>query len=280
MPQATARASRPGSYPSIPPTANAARPAAGPIRSWSLRPSCGRSRNRGHVVAPGIQCLCRRALQRAVKARTAYAYDLRRLGRRPASVDQLARMGQPVGRELRLAPEFHAPALRVLHSGPCPFDDQRQFIFGQNADQLPHDPARRRLGVDSLRERLELDALIFEVVEHGDEVAHTAAQPVELPHDERVAGLQDFEATGEGRALHMLAGHLVLEHSFASGLLQGRKLHRRILVVGADAGIAVFHASIIGLTFWNFKPLFSGAFFRVQYVTLCWTLSEAVKPNI
>jgi len=56
---------------------------------------------------------------------------------------------------------------------------------------------------------------------------------------ERVAGLQDFQATGEGRALDMRARDLVLEQLWASRLLQGGKLHRRILILGADAGIEV-----------------------------------------
>lgn len=45
-----------------------------------------------------------------------------------------------------------------------------------------------------------------------------------------VASVQSFQATGEGRALDVSAGHLVLEHGFASGLFQRGELHGRILV--------------------------------------------------
>src|ERR1019366_3814550 len=88
----------------------------------------------------------------------------------------------------------------------------------------------------------ELDALLFEAVQHMDEVAQAAAQTVELPHNQCVAGLQLLQATGEGRAFDVSASHLVLEHGFASGLFQSRELHGGILVFGADAGIAIFHA--------------------------------------
>ena len=56
----------------------------------------------------------------------------------------------------------------------------------------------------------------------------------------------------------MTAGHLVLEHGcLASAHLQRRKLHGRILVFGADAGVAVFHASMMRLICATRKPLFS-----------------------
>jgi hypothetical protein len=63
--------------------------------------------------------------------RAAYAHDLRRLGRRlVVVVNQLACQCQPVGCQLRLAPEFHAPALCILHPGPRAFGYQRVFELG------------------------------------------------------------------------------------------------------------------------------------------------------
>jgi hypothetical protein len=56
----------------------------------------------------------------------------------------------------------------------------------------------------------------------------------------------------------MRARHLVLEHLAASRLLlQNGELHGRILVPGADAGAAVFHEPIFGLTYKIRKALFS-----------------------
>jgi len=118
---------------------------------------------------------------------------------------------------------------------------------------------------------MELDASLLEVVQHVDKVAQAAAQPVELPHNQRIACRQGFQATGEGRAVDVRTRHLVLEHGLASGLLQGGELHGRILVFGADAGVAVFHAPLIGLTYRIRKPLFSLAEKNVQKLTFRWT---------
>ena len=48
---------------------------------------------------------------------------------------------------------------------------------------------------------MKLDAALLQVVEHRYQVAQAAAQSVELPHYERVAFFQRFEATEQGRAL-------------------------------------------------------------------------------
>ena len=45
------------------------------------------------------------------------------------------------------------------------------------------------------------DAALLQVVEHRYQVSQAAAQSVELPHYERVAFLQGFEATEQGMAL-------------------------------------------------------------------------------
>jgi len=57
------------------------------------------------------------------------------------------------------------------------------------------------VGVDRLRERSEFHSAIAQAVEHRYQVAQAAAQPVELPHNERVAALQLLHAAEQGRAL-------------------------------------------------------------------------------
>jgi hypothetical protein len=118
-----------------------------------------------------------------------------------ALVDQLPGVGNLLRGHFRLTSEFHAPALRGLHSGAGPFADEAALQLGQYADHLPHGPACRRLGVDLLGEGTEFDAALLEVVEHGDQVAQAAAQAVKFPDNERVAVLQCLEATEQGRAL-------------------------------------------------------------------------------
>ena len=59
---------------------------------------------------------------------------------------------------------------------------------------------------------------------------------------QRVAILQGFEATGEGRALGRGSGAAVGEKLFASGPLQRFQLHVGVLVNDRYASAAVFHA--------------------------------------
>jgi hypothetical protein len=100
------------------------------------------------------------------------------------------------GVSFTLRPNFTPPALRILHPGAGAFGSQGSLKRGQHTDHLPHGAACRRLGVDGFPERLELYALLLKTVRHVNEVAHTAAQPVELSDDGRVAGLQGVQGNG------------------------------------------------------------------------------------
>ena len=94
-----------------------------------------------------------------------------------------------------------APALRGLHSSACAFGDDAPFQLSQNAYHLPHGAARGCCRVDCLGERMEFHATGAKVVEHRYQVAQAAAQPVGLPHNERIAVFQSLRATEKGRAL-------------------------------------------------------------------------------
>jgi hypothetical protein len=85
--------------------------------------------------------------------------------------------------------------LRGLHAGAGTLGDERALELGEHADHLPHGPPRRGVRVDRLGERAELHALALQLIEHMDQVPEAPAQPIELPDDERVAGLQGLEAT-------------------------------------------------------------------------------------
>ena len=97
-----------------------------------------------------------------------------------AFVDLLACVLDLLRRQFGLAPEFQAPAFRGLHSGAGPFAYQAALKLGQYAYYLPHGAACRRFGVDRFCQRSEFDAPVFQVVEHGYQVAQAAAQPVEF----------------------------------------------------------------------------------------------------
>jgi hypothetical protein len=59
-----------------------------------------------------------------------------------------------------------------------------------------------RVRVYRLGERTEFHASGAQVIGHRYRVAQAAAQPVELPHNERAAGFQSLQTAEQGRALH------------------------------------------------------------------------------
>jgi hypothetical protein len=65
-----------------------------------------------------------------------------------------------------------------------------------------------------------------------------AAEPVQFPDDQGVAGAQLVEELLEGGAVGAGAAGGLGEHPIAAGLLQGVDLESRLLVGGGDAGIA------------------------------------------
>ena len=54
--------------------------------------------------------------------------------------------------------------------------------------------------MDVLCKRTEFHASLFQVVEHGYQVAQAAALAVELPHDDRVAVFEFLQTAEQGRA--------------------------------------------------------------------------------
>jgi len=64
-----------------------------------------------------------------------------------------------------------------VYSGAATFNNQTAFEFGQDADHLPHGP----YSVYRFGERRKHDTMVRWLIEHGYQVAQTAAQPVELP---------------------------------------------------------------------------------------------------
>jgi hypothetical protein len=60
-----------------------------------------------------------------------------------------------------------------------------------------------------------------EIVEHRNQVAPATAQPVQLPHNQRVAVFQLLQAPAKSRALRGDSRYsFTLENGLASGLLQ------------------------------------------------------------
>jgi hypothetical protein len=124
-----------------------------------------------------------------------------------------------------------------------------------------------------------VDPLSAQLIQQRDEIAEIPAEAVQFPDNEGVTRAQSFEAAGEGRALDGRAGEaFVRENCRASCPLQGGSLQRRVLIVGADTRIAVFHAIIMRQTYATRKPLILCTLNFVAGLTLCAT-SQGVTAD-
>jgi hypothetical protein len=102
-------------------------------------------------------------------------------------------------------------------------------------------------GVDRLLEAAEADAALGEAGDGVNQVPQGAAEPVELPDDQGVAGTQLVEHLGEDGAVGAGAAGGLGQHPVAAGALEGVDLELGLLVGGGDAGIAeqVTHAESV-----------------------------------
>ncbi len=116
--------------------------------------------------------------------------------------------------------------------------DQVSFEFGKCAEQMKHEFAGGGRGVNVLGERPEADLAVSECRDGFDEVAKQPAEPVEPPHDERVARPQLVENLGEFLAVVECPGRLVGEHAEATDGFQSVALEVGILVERRDTRVA------------------------------------------
>ena len=101
-------------------------------------------------------------------------------------------------------------------------------------------PVRRVAAGQLAGEDPDADAAGVEVVGDGQHVLDGAAEPVELPDDERVTGAQVVERGGQAGALGggLAGADLLGVDPAAPGVGEGVLLQLGVLGVGADAGQA------------------------------------------
>ena len=89
-------------------------------------------------------------------------------------------------------------------------------------------------------EGAKADAAVVQFVDQGDELAHPAAQAVEVQDDRDVALTQVLETSNQVRSVGGSAGGTVLEDALAPGVVQGIELAVEALTAfdGGYAGIA------------------------------------------
>jgi hypothetical protein len=93
-------------------------------------------------------------------------------------------------------------------------------------------------GVDRLLEAAEPDPALGQPSDRVDKMAQGAAEPIELPHDQGVAGAQLVQQLLEGGPVGAGAAGGLGEHPVAAGGSEGVDLELGVLVGGGDAGVA------------------------------------------
>ena len=100
------------------------------------------------------------------------------------------RFAQLVGGDDRAAPPLATALARGAQARLSALADQIALELRQGAEDIEHQHTSRRGGVDVFGERTEPDASRRQLADLLDQVAHRAAEPIELPHNQRVAGAQ------------------------------------------------------------------------------------------
>jgi hypothetical protein len=123
--------------------------------------------------------------------------------------------------------------------------DQVAFELGQGGEHVEDELAARGGGVDRLLEAAEPDPTVGQSGDGIDQVPEGAAEAVQFPDDQGVAGPQLVEELLEGGAVGAGAAGRLGEHSVAPGTLERVDLELGLLVGGGDAGVAeqVSHAA-------------------------------------
>jgi hypothetical protein len=131
--------------------------------------------------------------------------------------------------------------------GAGAFADEVAFELGQGGEDMEDELAAGGGGVDGLLEAAQSDAAVGQAGDGVDQVAEGAAEAVEFPDDQGVAGAQLVQELLEDRAVGAGAAGGLGEHPIATGRGQSVDLEVGLLVGGGDAGIAkqVSHAGTV-----------------------------------
>lgn len=134
-----------------------------------------------------------------------------------------------------------ASASGGFHAGAGALADEVGLEFGDGSEDVEDEFAAGGGGVDGFGEGPELDAGVSEFCHGPDEVGEGAAEPVEAPDHDDVAGAGEAAEGFELGAVIESAGGAVGEDPLAAGGGEGVGLKRRVLEVCGDAGVADEH---------------------------------------
>jgi hypothetical protein len=146
---------------------------------------------------------------------------------------------------LELVPGEHrwsaAGAAAGLSSGQAgggAFADEVAFELGQGGEHVEDELADGGGGVDRFLEAAEPDAAVGQAGDGVDQVPQGAAEPIQLPDDQGIAGAQLVQDLGEGGSVGAGRRWRLGEHPVAAGTLEGVDPELGVLVGGGDAGVA------------------------------------------
>ena len=131
-----------------------------------------------------------------------------------------------------------APNPGSSQPGGGAFADEVAFELGQGGKDMEDELAAGGGGVDRLLQAAESDAAVGQAGDGVDQVAEGAAEAVQFPDDQGVAGPQLVQELLEGGSVGAGAAGGLGEHPVAAGALEGVDLEVGLLVGGGDAGIA------------------------------------------
>jgi glycine/D-amino acid oxidase-like deaminating enzyme len=131
-----------------------------------------------------------------------------------------------VTRHSDLVDGHHRRPAAVAAPGPgggqpsgCAFADEVAFEVGQGGEDVEDELAAGGGGVDRLLEAAEPDPAISQPSDRVDQVAQGAAEAVEFPDDQGVAGPELVQELLENRAVGAGAAGGLGEHPVAAGVL-------------------------------------------------------------
>lgn len=176
--------------------------------------------------------------ERFVKGRLADFQTGGRLAHGEARCDVPSRLAQFVGGDDWPTASLAAALARSAQARLGALADQIALELRQGAEDVEHQHASRRGGVDVLGERAEPDASGRHLADLLDQVTHRAAESIELPDHQRVAGAKIGQRFGKTGPVGSGTRRPVVENTFASGSPERVVLERELLVGGRDAGIA------------------------------------------
>ena len=164
-------------------------------------------------------------------------------------------MCQALRRQRLPAADMDATSFGRSDTGSGALADERALELGQRAHHVEDQAPAGSRRVDALAQGAKVDASLAQIAHHVDQMRQRAAQTVEFPDHEHIAGLGGLQRTGQTGPFYDRARHLILEGLRTARSGEGAPLQVQVLVLGRDAGVADQHRGILGHLFGTEKAL-------------------------